>query len=404
MSPDPEFPGELPPADPRSAVAPTDLARPSNGQPRPRLQSLDAFRGVAIAAMILVNNPGSWDYVYPPLEHAKWHGCTPTDLVFPFFMFAIGTAMAFSLGRNAETGQAPAAVYQRILRRVVILFALGLALNVSSLLLGWLLQGKAIALDKLRLVGVLQRIALAYGLAAPLVLNLSRRSQAIAATGILLGYWALLAGNLTPEGNLGGQVDRLVFTPARLYLGGPSDPEGLLATLPAVVSILAGYWVGQWLKGKPLRARQSTRPSQTSWQLAAVGLGVLLLGQLWSLGFPLNKNLWSSSFVLYSSGWAMLVLAALWEAVEVRRWRAIGLPLAVMGLNAITVFVASGLVARVFYRLMIGGKSLQAWIFERGFASWAGNWSGSLLMAIVTLALWWLAMYGLYRKGWFWKI
>lgn len=404
MRSDPELPAELPPA--AAPTAPMDQAPPHPSQPRlpHRLQSLDAFRGLAIAAMILVNNPGSWDYVYPPLEHAKWHGCTPTDLVFPFFMFAIGTAMAFSLGRNAETGQAPAAVYQRILRRVVILFALGLALNFSSLLLGWLLQGKAIALDKLRLVGVLQRIALAYGLAAPLVLNLSRRSQAIAAAGLLFGYWALLAGNLTPEGNLAGQLDRLVFTPARLYLGGPSDPEGLLATLPAVVSILVGYWVGQWLKTKPLLARPPKHPSQTSGQLAAVGLGVLVLGQLWSLGFPLNKSLWSSSFVLYSSGWAMLVLAALWEAIEVRRWRAIGLPLVVMGLNAITVFVASGLVARVFYRLMIGGKSLQAWIFEWGFASWAGNWSGSLLMAIVTLALWWLAMYGLYRQGWFWKI
>jgi predicted acyltransferase len=241
-----------------------------------RLKSLDVFRGIAIASMILVNNPGSWEQVYPPLEHAEWHGCTPTDLVFPFFLFIVGCAMSFSLSKytlttkksgaaksqlleteeqkNADKKPAscfllPASnIYWRIARRAAILFILGLLLNTSSIALDVVLNSAPVEnFGKIRIMGVLQRIGLAYFISAIAILNLSPRNQKLLAVAVLLGYWGALtvfavggytAGELTPEGNLGGYVDRLILGSQHLYKGGPFDPEGLLSTLPAVVTVL----------------------------------------------------------------------------------------------------------------------------------------------------------------------
>jgi len=403
-----------------------------------RLKSLDVFRGIAIASMILVNNPGSWEQVYPPLEHAEWHGCTPTDLVFPFFMFIVGCAMSFSLSKYTQTAKKSGAakselleteeqknadkkpascfllpasnIYWRIARRAAILFILGLLLNTSSIALDVLLNSApAENFGKIRIVGVLQRIGLAYFISAIAILNLSPRNQKLLAVAVLLGYWAALilvpvggyaAGELTPEGNLGGYVDRLILGSQHLYKGGPFDPEGLLSTLPAVVTVLTGYFTGEWLRVQQIKTR-------TSINLAICGLSCVVIGHLWGFLFPINKQLWTSSYVVFTAGWALLLLAFCYETIEVRGWKW-GRPFEIMGVNAIFLFVASGIVARILLKTHMGtgenAPTTYTWIYENWFVPWAGPLNGSLAFAVTAVLSWWLILYGMYRRGWAIKI
>lgn len=353
-----------------------------------------------MAAMILVNNPGSWNHVYPPLLHAKWHGFTPTDLVFPAFLFIVGVAMPFSLSKYRDGLHPTPSVYWRILRRSSLLFALGLLLN------GFYKYDWA----TLRILGVLQRIGMAYAIASMVVLNLSLRQQIILAVTILLGYQAAMqwipvpgfgAGNLSAEGNFGAYVDRAILGTQHLLKGGPFDPEGLLSTLPAVVTVLTGYWTGDWLR------RQKTEP-RTTVSLAIAGLSCLTLGRLWGLGFPMNKALWTSSYVVFSAGWCLLILAFCYHSIEVLQHRKWGFPFRVMGLNAIFLFVGSGLVARILLYTHIGSgdkaPTTYTWIYENGFRSWAGALNGSLFFAIATVLIWWLILYTMYRFKWFFKV
>ena len=372
-----------------------------------RLTALDVFRGIAIAGMILVNNPGSWESVYPVLLHAEWHGCTPTDLVFPAFLFIAGVAMAFSLMKYTERPAAekpPAAkLYWRIGRRCGLLFALGLFLNGFS---GFLVNG-FYDFSTLRIMGVLQRISLAYLLAAVVVLFLPRSRQWLVAGFALLGYWWLLSvgGDLSPTGNLGAAFDRAILGSAHLYayppFDGQGDPEGLLSTLPATVTVLLGYFTGQWLRQRQVRSR-------TSKHLMLLGAAGIASGRLWGLVFPINKQLWTSSYVLLTVGWSLLLLALCYETVEVRGWRRWGWPFEVIGLNAIFVFVASGVLARILLKTHIGSgadaPSTYTWIYQQGFQSWAGALNGSLAFAIATVLFWWTVLYGLYRQRWFLKI
>ena len=403
-----------------------------------RLKSLDVFRGIAIASMILVNNPGSWKQVYPPLEHAEWHGCTPTDLVFPFFLFIVGCAMSFSLSKYTQTAKKSSAaksqllekeeqkntdkkpascfllpasnIYWRIARRAAILFILGLLLNTSSIALDVLLNSGPVAnFGKLRIMGVLQRIGLAYFISAIAILNLSPRNQKLLAVVVLLGYWGALtvfavggytAGELTPEGNLGGYVDRLILGSQHLYKGGPFDPEGLLSTLPASVTVLIGYFTGEWLRVQPIKTR-------TSINLAVCGFRCVVIGRLWGFSFPINKQLWTSSYVVFTAGWALLLLAACYETIEVRNWKW-GRFFEIMGLNAIFLFVASGILARILLKTHIGtganAPKTYTWIYENWFVPWAGPLNGSLAFAMTAVLFWWLIMYGMYRRGWAIKI
>ena len=368
-----------------------------------RLASLDSFRGLAIAGMILVNNPGSWSHVYGPLRHAEWHGVTPTDQIFPAFLFIVGAALPFTLARYRDTA-APerGAFHRRLIRRVVVLFALGLVLNASTTLLDWAVNSAPLDLTTLRIMGVLQRISLTYLLAALLVLFLAPRFQIAVVGLVLLGYWAALelvpvpgygAGALTPEGALPGYVDRMVFTPAHLYQGW-FDPEGLLSTLPAAASVMFGYAAGAWVKGAAVSSRVSLG-------LAAAGLICLLAGALWGLAFPLNKQLWTSSYVVFTAGGSLMLLALCYEIMEVRRWSWVGRPFQVMGVNAITLFFASGIVARLLNVIHVAdGRSLHLWIYRDLFVPWAGELDGSLAFALATVLLWWLVLYALYRRGW----
>ena len=363
-----------------------------------RLVSLDAFRGITIAAMILVNNPGSWSYVYAPLRHAEWHGWTPTDLIFPYFLFIVGVAIPFSFRRRLGEGTDRRHLFRHVVRRAAILIGLGLLMRAVP----------DFDFHQMRWPGVLQRIGLVYLVAAGLYLGAGGRSRWIWTGALLLGYWALLswvpvpgygAGDLSPEGNLGAYLDRMLMG-GHLYQG-TWDPEGLLSSLPAVATSLLGIFAGEWL----LSDREG----------GALTLGLLLAGACltvsglaWGLVFPVNKGLWTSSYVVFTAGTALLFLGVLFWMVDVRRWRGAWLtPMVVYGMNAIAVFVLSGFMTKALVRIRVGGPggtSLYNWIYETLFRSWAGSMNGSLAFALAYVALWLGLMALLYRRGVFIKI
>jgi predicted acyltransferase len=319
-----------------------------------RLLSLDVFRGATILAMILVNNPGR-EPVYWPLDHAEWHGWTPTDLIFPFFLFIVGAALAYSLRKYRDGGEIQPAVYWRILRRTALLIFLGW---MPSLLLKSIAayHGQTFDLSNLRIFGVLVRIALVYFLTSLIVLNFPIWAQADRAVIILLGYWVALAvlpnpyaytANLSHKGNIVGAFDRSTIGTKHMWSGDPvTDPEGLLSTFPAIVTALIGYWSGLFIQRGGLNYR-------TVALLAALGLAIAAIGQLWHFTFPINKKLWTSSFVLLSGGLAMVVLAACLTVFDIWNWRRLARPFEIVGINAIFVFVGSGLLAITLSRTHI---------------------------------------------------
>ncbi len=359
-----------------------------------RLASLDGFRGLAVAGMILVNNPGSWDHVYAPLRHAEWHGATPTDLIFPFFLFGVGASMSFSFAARRARGDSRAALWRHGVRRSAVIYLLGLLMAAYP----------HFDLATVRLTGVLARIALAYLAAATLVLFLSRRAVAGAAAVLLAGYWALLAlaavpgfgpGDLSPEGNLAAYLDRLLLGP-HIWRGGGGvyDPEGALSTLPAVASVLGGLFAGDFLRAhrRGGASAAATVPSavgrhgadgRASLAMVLAGAALIAGGLAWNVVLPVNKPLWTSSYVAWSTGWALVVLAVLHWVVDVRGWRKWARPLVAYGANPILVFVASGLLAK-----QLIAWSLYSRIYEAAFASWAGPVNGSLAFAGAAVVLW----------------
>ncbi len=379
-----------------------------------RLASLDVFRGLTMAMMILVNMASLPDEgkKYLWLDHADWHGYTIADLVFPFFLYIIGGSMAFSLAKYTS-GSAPITkhVYWQIIRRSLILFGLGLILN--NLVWNYnLTDPKLFAnLDHLRIMGVLQRIGIAFLIASIAVLTLSQRGIWILAGGILVGYWLILtfipaldnpSGVFTKIGNFGSYIDRLIITPAHLHKGSGSlsDPEGLFSTLPAIVNILFGYLTGTWLK------RQSVS-SRTSLNLLMFGLAAIVIGLVWNSFFPINKKLWTSSFVMLTTGWGLISWAACYELVDVRKYRQWLQPFEIMGLNAIFIYVASIVFIKLLMVNEIGsGKQAQSsydWSNNLLFG-WAGPLNSGLIYAIVTVLLWLGVAYLMYRQRWFLKI
>lgn len=378
-----------------------------------RFSSLDVFRGIAVAGMLMVNKAGLGGKTYPPyaqLQHADWHGWTLADLVFPFFLFVMGTAMAFAMAPYTTTLIKPkVAVYTRIWRRSMVLFLLGLLLNGF-----W-----SYDLSNLRVMGILQRISLTYLVSALVVLKLPRKSQ-WGVTGLLLvGYWLALAlipvpefgaGNLTRIGNFGAYFDRLVIGTSHLYKGDQfnlmGDPEGLFSTLPAIATVLLGYFAGDWLRkcGSGLKIKTS-RQSLTLVFYGAISTG---LGLLWNIWFPINKKLWTSSYVLFTVGIALLLLAACYELIEVRRIRLWSKPFEVLGLNSLAIFVASILMIKILVLTPVGSgeqaTNVFTWLLVNGFLSWTSPELGSFLFAFLTLCFWWWVAYALYRQQWFLKI
>lgn len=364
-----------------------------------RLTSLDVFRGITIAAMLLVNNPGSGSAVYAPLEHSEWNGWTPTDLVFPFFVFIVGVAMTFSFGKLLERGTARGAIMMKSAKRAAILFLLGL-LQHSVPWVGF-------DYSHLRIPGVLQRIALAFLLATPLVLWVGRRGRAAVTAALLLGYWAIMlwvpvpgvgAGVWEPGKDIGAYIDRAIFTTRHLWEARVTwDPEGLLGTLPTVATVLLGVFAGEWL-----RSRRDVSEKVRGMLLAGVAL--VIAGQLWGLTFPINKALWTSSYVLFTAGLALLGLGLCYWFVDVKGHRRWAFPFILLGLNAIAAYWLAELSASAMGMIRVGDSSLHRWIYQNAFASWLAPIHASLAFAIGVVLFWMGVMWVFYRRGWFIKV
>lgn len=432
-----------------------------------RLLSLDVFRGLTIAGMILVNNPGDWGNIYPPLRHAVWHGCTPTDWIFPFFLFIVGVAISIALGKRKDRGDAPSAMYRKIGYRALVIFALGLflaafpkfkfegnasLLNVHYVLLSiamlavfvrevfdqelfqqasyqqarkWLGYAALAAalgmliigwnhyqLGTLRIPGVLQRIAVVYAIASLLFLHFSPRAMFATGVILLLGYWGLMtlvpvpggiAPNLEPETNLGAWFDRAVLGTQHLWSQSKTwDPEGILSTIPAIGTAIAGI-----LTGELLRSSKSGM-EKVKWMLIS-GVILTVLGQVWNLAFPINKSLWTSSYVLYVGGLAQIFLGITYWIIDLKGWKAWSKPFEVYGTNALFAFVLSGVVAKLMSAIQwqVDAETTQTvrgWLYHTFFTPYFSPINASLGFAILHIAFILLCCWALYRYRIFIKV
>jgi predicted acyltransferase len=371
----------------------------TQGPQAERLLSLDVFRGLTIAAMILVNNPGAHGHVYAPLEHATWNGCTPTDLVFPFFLFIVGVAMTFSLGRRRSRGDVQRKLFSKVVRRTLIIFALGIVLNGFPFF-NW---------STLRIPGVLQRIAVCYFFAALVMLTMDPRGQAATTVGLLLGYWAMMklvpigghpAGGLGPGRNLAAYIDNALLHGHLLHQRW--DPEGILSTAPAIATTLCGVLTGHWL-------RSSRRPAERVVVLFVAGNVALILGLVMGRWFPINKSLWSSSYVLFTAGAALNVLGMCYWLIDIRGYQRWAIPFIIFGTNALLAYVLSSLTATALMTWMVrmpdgSQEFVRTYIFQRFFLPLASPHAASLLYAVTYTLLWLGIMALLYRQRIFVKI
>ncbi len=382
---------------PATAVAPTTASvAPAAARPGPpRLLSLDAFRGATIAGMILVNDPGDGQHVYWPLQHARWNGWTPTDLIFPFFVFMMGMSLTFSTRLHAREA----------LVRAAKLFGLGLLVNTWPLLI----------FGHIRIPGVLQRIALCYLAAWAARRWLGARAQAALAAVLLVGYWFVVtlvtgpegyAPNLEMQTNLSAQVDRALLGPFLYEWTKTWDPEGVLSTFPAIATALLGLLAGRWLRSAGA-TRASTR---TTLGLLAAGAVLTLAAVYWGewapswLLFPINKGLWTPSFVLLTAGLASALFGLTYWVVDVNGWRAWAAPFVSYGRNAIALYVGSELLAATLGAIRWGAGpdgtpvALYTRINDLLFASWLRPIDASLAFALATVLLWYLVAAALDRR------
>ena len=419
-----------------------------------RLVSLDVFRGMTIAGMVLVNNPGTWEAIYSPLQHAPWHGITPTDYIFPFFLFIVGIAIPIALGKRIKEG-ITSQVYLKIIQRAAIIFGLGLFMaafplvnltesNIpmvvkllamlglmaavyfwlvdksrealgalvftSVLLLGFYLANYSLVFNNfatLRIPGVLQRIAVCYLITSLIFLHTNWKQMTIISICLLLLYWLLMTVIPVPgceittiddkACNLAAYLDRLILTEAHIWKSAKVyDPEGILSTLPAIVTTISGVLTGMWLK---------TERSDTEKAGGMFFFGVVLcaVGWCWNFFFPFNKSLWTSSYVVYTSGLALCFLGFCFWLIDIKGYKKWAQPFVIFGMNALALFVFSGLFARVLSIIKVGeldGKplSLQQWIFNEIFLSIAAPINASLTFAVSFILFWLFLMWILYRK------
>jgi len=374
-----------------------------------RYYSLDVFRGATVALMILVNNPGSWSYIYRPLKHADWHGWTPTDLVFPFFLFAVGNAMAFVMPRFLESG--PQVFWSKVIKRAFLIFLIGLLLNWSPFV-RWE-DGQLVprSFSTLRIMGVLQRIAICYFFASLLAYYLKPKNLFAVSILLLLLYWGLCAflGNPADpyalEGFWGTAFDRNLLGENHLYKGEgvPFDPEGLASTLPAIVQVTAGYLAGNYI-------RRHSKQQGFLPPLFCAGIILTIAGLFWGQAFPINKKIWTSSYVVLTSGLAILVLALMILLIEKKQIRN-GLTrfFDVFGKNPLFIFVLSGFLPRVLglIRIPIGINEIGiqqytspfGWFYRELCAKFPGPpENGSLLYALIMIGFYWLIGYWMDRK------
>lgn len=365
-----------------------------------RLLSLDVFRGITIAGMILVNNPGDWEFVYPALEHARWHGVTPTDLIFPFFLFIMGTAIPFAFSKRLEEGNQKSLI-PKIIRRTLILFLLGLFLNSFPFT----------NLVNIRILGVLQRIAIVYFFCSLIFLFTKTKTQGIIAAVILLGYWGLLtlipvpgigSASLEQKTNLSTWLDRAILGNHIWQYSKFWDPEGILSTLPAIVSGIFGMLVGKWLRSEVDENIKIIR-------MFVWGSFAIIIAVFWDMFFPLNKNLWTSSFVIYTTGMALFFLSICYWLIDIQKITWWTKPFIILGMNAITVYflsdIAAVLLGYISVSLTAAGQpvSLRYSIFL-SLSSVFSNMNASLIFAILFVVLWIGIMWIFYVRKIFIKV
>lgn len=420
-----------------------------------RLISLDVFRGMTIAGMVLVNNPGSWSAIYSPLKHAEWHGWTPTDFVFPFFVFIMGVAIPIALGKRLETG-VTGEVYWKIFKRAALIFLLGLiqmgfpffdtaktemplAIKIVSLLsivgiialfftdnfkfskyltIGlfaflaifyFFNQGFPLeSFQKLRIMGVLQRLALCYLFASLIFLWTNWKQQAYIAVILLLLYWVLMLyggnGDLTMEGNFSGIIDRIILGENHIYKPTSKfyDPEGILSTMPAISTCLIGVLCGHWLKTN--RNDTEKVSGMFFW-----GVALMSIGWIWNFWFPINKPIWTSSYVAFMGGLGLLYLAFCYWLIDIKGYKGWTKPFVIFGTNAIALYFGSAIFSRIISRIqwqVADGKTtnVQAWFYNKFFVPFAEPINASLAFAIFYILFWLFLIWLLYRKRIFIKV
>jgi len=349
-----------------------------------RFQALDVMRGLTLALMVLVNTPGSWGYVYAPLLHADWHGATPTDYIFPFFLFMVGAAAVFSYRSLSQmtSGQQ----FNKIFRRTVLIFLIGVLLNWFPFL---------ISIQELRIPGVLQRIALAYFFATLLVLYCGVVARVAISVALLVGYWAVLQISADPyslEHSIVRVIDLSVFGEAHVWKGKgiAFDPEGILSTLPAIVNVLIGYEVTRYLIN-------AERKDVAQWRLLGAGVAMIVVALIWHQTFPINKYLWTSPFVLITSGVGVLLLLALIRLEQFKWTGGIYRAFTMLGQNSLFIYALSILWAKTLSLIPMGNISLGSWLFQ-SFSQFLSPVNASLLYALVAVAAMWLVAWWLDRK------
>lgn len=353
-----------------------------------RIQSVDAVRGLTVAAMLLVNDAGDWSHIYPWLEHANWHGCTPADFIFPVFMLIVGVSIQLALGRQLDAGAQAGPLAQAVLLRGARIVLLGVALNVVSMF----------AMDAhFRLLGVLQRTGICFAAAGLIAIYLpAARAQWGMLAALLLGYWALMigGGGVAPNLNLADRIDTALLGAWSYQFdaatGLAHEPEGLLSTLPSLGTVILGMRAGDWI-----------RKAQIG-KLAVAGVIAMLIGGLWSsalpvqVQLPLNKQLWTSSFVLWTGGFGMLAIAAAYQLIDVRGWPPLG---RAMGVNAIAAYAGSWLASCALAASGIMGPLYEN-VFRAPLAPLLGLEFASMAFAASFTAIFWLATGYAYKRGW----
>jgi predicted acyltransferase len=420
----------LPPrAEPSAPAVPTPAPVAVSTAPvrRERLVSLDAFRGLTVAGMLLVNDPGSWGAIYPPLEHASWHGWTPTDLIFPFFLFIVGITTQLSLGARRAQGASDADVTRQVLKRGALIFLFGLLLNwfpgfqwdnIPGIAAPSFADRIVFRLEHLRFMGVLQRIGLAYIISATIAMRATLKQQVVILACMLYGYWFLMTLVPVPPHGMVGQLvlgepgqtldawlDRVLLTPNHMWVGGDGlrDPEGLLSTIPAAGTALLGNFAGRWIGRRDIDIHE-----RLSAMFAAGALG-MMVAMMWNWSFPINKSLWTSSYTLFCAGMACVALATVIWLVDVQKWSAWAKPFLAFGLNPMLAFVGSGLVARTIYSIMrvdYGGKrvspveAIYQTFVKIGFAPK----NASLLFALCFVGVFYVGLRYAQKKGYVFKV
>jgi len=380
-----------------------------SGVRRERLAALDVFRGMTVAGMLLVNNPGTWSAIYPPLEHAEWNGWTPTDLIFPFFLFIAGVTTHLSLSSRRAAGATDGDIQRQILRRGALIVLFGLLLSVFPFY----------QIDRwvhIRIPGVLQRIGVAYALSALITMRGTLKQQVVVLFALLYGYW--FAMTLLPVPGAGGGIGaNLLDAPSRtlaawldrtlldghLWVSSKTwDPEGPLSTIPAIGTAMLGVFAGRWIgSDRPLEERLNG--------LFAAGALGMMTGLMWHWSFPINKSLWTSSYVVFTAGMACVAIATISWIIDIRRVTWWTRPFVIYGVNPIIAFVGSGAMARLIYTLWkvdIQGKptAVQAVVYENMFHSWLEPRDASLAFAITFVLFWYAILWALWRKNIIFKV